>query len=135
MITRAPAFEDYVPLRTLYARFDAIAEGSSPGNSTAAHQAVLDRLAANQRIAEALGWTECALERQGGRGRLLARGVRPAGTDREVIPDWIPGRLNADDDAPSTIAAASSRPPPRSPIVDATSRPDSAAAASQPVGR
>jgi hypothetical protein len=112
MTPRALAYEDYLPLRALYARFDAMAEGATPGNSTAAHQAVLDRLAANQRLAESLGWTECALERQGGRGRLLGRGVRPSGADREVIPDWVPGRLRSAEHeaAPITHAAAASDP-------------------------
>ena len=82
---------DYmIPLDTLYARFDAIAEGRRLGDDRAAHQAVLHRLAANRRTAEAYGWTSCALERAGGMGRLLLWGVPPSGQDRELIPDWAP---------------------------------------------
>lgn len=115
---RALTFEDYLPLRTLYARFDAIAEGRSPGHSPSAHQAVLDRLAANQRVAEGFGWTECTLERVGGRGRLIARGVRASGGSREVIPDWVPARLRATEHGPVPGAEAPIVPP----VVAAASR-------------
>jgi hypothetical protein len=77
-----------VSLETLYARFDAIATGRAPGSSLAAHQAVLDRLAANQRVAERQGWTSCALERVAGMGRLRVWGIPPAGPGRRLIPDW-----------------------------------------------
>ena len=80
--------DQLVSLETLYARFDAIARGREPGSSTAAHQAVLDRLAANQRVAERQGWTACALERVAGMGRLRASGVPPTGPGRRPIPDW-----------------------------------------------
>lgn len=90
MPARVSTFEDCLPLTSLYARFDAIAEGVVHGDSTAAHRAVLYRLACNRRTAEALGWTACALERQGGSGRLLLRGVRSGGLGREIVPDWIP---------------------------------------------
>ena len=90
MSARVSTFEDCLPLTRLYGRFDAIAEGLVHGDSTAAHRAVLYRLGSNRRTAEALGWTVCTLERQGGSGRLLLRGVRPGGLTREVVPDWIP---------------------------------------------
>jgi hypothetical protein len=115
---RALTFEDYLPLRTLYARFDAIAEGRAPGHSPSAHQAVLDRLAANQGVAQGLGWTECALERVGGRGRLIACGVRVPGGDREIIPDWVPARLRSTKPDIATTPEAS--PPP--PVVSAADR-------------
>src|SRR5688572_19616936 len=67
-----------VPRETLYARFDEIAKGRAQGDSWAAHEAVLDRLAMNRREAEANGWTECALERVGGSGRLRLWGIRPS---------------------------------------------------------
>lgn len=95
MSTTGPTFEDCLPLTRLYARFDAIAEGLAPGDSSAVHRAVLRRLAANQRTAEGLGWTACALERLGGSGRLLLYGVRSTGLPREVVPDWIPGSPEA----------------------------------------
>ena len=78
-----------VTLATLYARFDAYAEGRARGKGCQeAHEAVLDRLADNQRVAEAYGWTSCALERTGGMGRLRAWGVPPAERQRHPIPDW-----------------------------------------------
>jgi len=83
-------FEDCLPLTRLYARFDAMAEGLVHGDSTAAHRAVLHRLASNQRTAETLGWAACALERQGGSGRLLVRGIPAGGSAREIVPDWMP---------------------------------------------
>ena len=95
MSATVSTFEDCLPLTRLYAQFDAIAEGLVHGDSTAAHRAVLYRLASNRRTAEALGWTACVLERQGGSGRLLLRGVRSGGLAREVVPDWIPRRPEA----------------------------------------
>ena len=77
-----------VSLDTLYARFDAAAEGRTRADGWNAHEAVLDRLAANQRTAETNGWTSCALERLGGIGRLRAWGVPPTSSERHLIPDW-----------------------------------------------
>jgi hypothetical protein len=81
---------DGLPLDRLYARFDAIARGRAPGNSSAAHQSVLERLASNQRRAGALGWSGFVLERAGGSGRLELRGKPPIGPDHELVPDAIP---------------------------------------------
>ena len=78
-----------VALVTLYAEFDVYADGRAHGKGGwAAHEAVLDRLAANQRAAEAFGWTSCALERAGGTGTLRAWGVPPTEFQRHPIPDW-----------------------------------------------
>lgn len=78
-----------VSLTTLQARFDDYAEGRAHGRGCwAAHEAVLDRLADNQSVAEAYGWTSCALEREGGTGPLRAWGVPPAEGQRHPIPDW-----------------------------------------------
>ena len=77
-------------LDMLYARFDAIARRGAPGDSTAAHEAVQDRLAANRAVAKSNGWTSLALERAGGIGRLRLWGVPPSHEDREVVPDWSP---------------------------------------------
>lgn len=85
-------FDDFLALTTLHARFDALAEGRSVGDSSAAHQAVLDRLAANWRLAEAAGWTDHALERLGGTGRLNLWGAPPSGQRRELVPDWLPAQ-------------------------------------------
>ena len=76
-----------VSLEKLYERFDAFAEGHSQGRGWAAHEAVLDRLAANRLVAEASGWTACALERVGSTGRLRAWGIPPQGRERHLIPD------------------------------------------------
>lgn len=78
-----------VPLETLYATADAHAAGGAQGTGGRAERAaVLDRLAANRRVAEAYGWTACTLERAAGRGRPRAWGVPPAESQRRVIPDW-----------------------------------------------
>ena len=81
---------DGLPLDRLYARFDALAEGLTHGDSSAAHRSVIERLASNQRRAEALGWTGFVLSRLGGSGRLELRAMRSPGLDRELVPDAIP---------------------------------------------
>jgi hypothetical protein len=81
---------DGLPLDRLYQRFDAIAEGRTPGDSSAAHRSVLDRLASNRRRAEALGWTAFVLERVGTCGRLELRGKSAPDRERELVPDAIP---------------------------------------------
>lgn len=80
---------DGLPLERLYARFNAIANGSIQGDSSAAHRSVMARHVANQRRAEALGWTDFVLERRGGSGRLELRGIPSSGKDRELVPDQI----------------------------------------------
>lgn len=78
------------PLAALYERFDAIAKRRASGNSTSAHRAVVNRLEANRKLAEACGWTACELERQGGSGRLRLWGRPPlSGGGREVVPDSL----------------------------------------------
>jgi hypothetical protein len=81
---------DGLPLQRLYARFDAIARGRAFGNSSAAHQSVIARLASNQKRAESLGWSEFVLERAGTTGRLELRGVPAPGEDYQLVPDAIP---------------------------------------------
>jgi hypothetical protein len=82
---------DHVVSReTLYARFDAFAEGRQRGGARSAYEALLDRVAANQRAAEAQAVQPCALERAGGMGRLRPWGVPPGHSERHVIPDWLP---------------------------------------------
>ena len=98
---------DGLPLERLYARFDAIARGRAPGNSSAAHRSVLERLASNQRRAEALGWSEFVLERAGGSGRLVLRGTPPIGPDRAVVPDAIP--YDGAEPADASVVRASGR--------------------------
>jgi hypothetical protein len=80
-----------VPLSTLYAQFDAIARGRDRrGDSGAAYAAILERLAANRRGAEAAGWTALGLERDGGMGRLRLVGLAPGATHRAAVPDAGP---------------------------------------------
>lgn len=74
-------------LETLYARGEGLRNGGAHGIGWAAHAAVLDRLAANQRVAWSLGWTSCAIERSG-TGRFAAWGVPPGDFRRNLIPDW-----------------------------------------------
>lgn len=97
---------DGLPLERLYARFDAIARGRAHGDSSAAHQSVIARLASNQRRAEALGWTDFVLERAGGSGRLELFGTAPNGRDRALVPDAIP----YDAAAPTAYTAADESP-------------------------
>lgn len=78
------------PLEGLYARHTLISTGRAEGDSRLVHLAILDRLAANRRIAEAEGWTSLALERVGGIGRLRLRGIPATAERREVVPDWAP---------------------------------------------
>jgi hypothetical protein len=82
--------DDRVSLDSLYAWLDAITEGRATGDGWGALVAMLDRLAANRRLAEARGWTSCAIERRGGGGWLRLWGVPPSGRDRELVPDWAP---------------------------------------------
>ena len=108
MAATVATFESCLPLTRLYARFDAIAEGLVHGDSAAAHRAVLARLAANQRTAETLGWAACALERQGGSGRLLLRGIPAGAPAREIVPDWIPPHVEKAE--PKWIASVQQSP-------------------------
>jgi hypothetical protein len=67
-----------------------MAEGRAPGDITRVHHAILERLAANRLVAEAHGWTSCALERVAGMGRVRLSGIPAAGEARAVVPDWAP---------------------------------------------
>lgn len=78
------------PLERLYARHMLIATGREMGDSRLLHLAILDRLAANRRIAEEQGWTSLALQRIAGMGQLELWGVAAAGERREIVPDWAP---------------------------------------------
>jgi hypothetical protein len=72
----------------LHARADEIAASRAGlGGSRHAHAAVLDRLGANRRSAEAQGWTACAFARDGGMGRLRMLGMPPGGVARTEVPD------------------------------------------------
>ena len=75
-------------LDRLHNRFDAItARPTAGGNSTAVHDAILGRLAANRGRAETAGWSACALVRDGGSGQLRLVGVAPGERDRREVPD------------------------------------------------
>ena len=101
---------DGLPLQRLYARFDEIARGRAADDSSAAQRSVIERLASNQRRAEALGWTEFVLERAGGSGRLELRGVRAPGCDHELVPDAIPSAVLEPTAAASAADALPQRP-------------------------
>ncbi len=77
-------------LETLYSRSEAPNNGGH-GAGWSAHAAIMDRLAANQRVAQTLGWTSCAIERLG-TGRFRAWGVPPGDSRRWRIPDWVSER-------------------------------------------
>jgi hypothetical protein len=77
-----------VPLQMLYAQCDAASRAHEGDDEWQAHAAVLDRLAANRRIAEAAGWTSCAIERDGDAGRFQLFGIPPSQTLRTTVPDW-----------------------------------------------
>ena len=72
------------PLESLQARID----GGVPSAAWGAHEAVLDRLAANVRVAQSYGWTSCAIERVDGARQFNAWGVPPGDCQRHPIPDW-----------------------------------------------
>jgi hypothetical protein len=76
------------PLETLHTRRESVANGDSHGAGWSAHAAILDRLAANQRVAQSLGWTACAIERVERAGRFGAWGIPPWDDCRHPIPDW-----------------------------------------------
>lgn len=76
------------PLESLQAKVEARADTREPSDRWAAHEAVLDRLAANMRLAESRGWTSCAIERRDHAAHFNAWGVPPGECERHPIPDW-----------------------------------------------
>jgi hypothetical protein len=78
-------------LDALYTRSEARAESAVPSDGWASHGAVLDRLAANIRVAQGRGWTSCAIERVHAPGRLSAWGIPPGDSKRHAVPDWAMG--------------------------------------------
>ena len=76
------------PLESLQDRLDARTETGASSDAWGAHAAVLDRLAANVRVAESYGWTACAIERVDGATHFSAWGVPPGDCQRHPIPDW-----------------------------------------------
>jgi len=77
-----------VPLEMLYAQCEAARRADPGDDGWQAHAAVLDRLAANRRIAEGSGWTSCAIERERGAERYRLFGVPPGTAMRTEVPDW-----------------------------------------------
>jgi hypothetical protein len=75
-------------LQSLQETVDARAESRVPSDRWAAHEAVLDRLAANVRVAQTHGWTSCAIERVDGATHFSAWGLPPGQCERHPIPDW-----------------------------------------------
>ena len=84
-------------LRSLQERVDARADSRVRSDGWAAHEAVLDRLAANVRVAQTRGWTSCAIERVDGAKRFSAWGVPPDQHERHPIPDWTTEPAARDD--------------------------------------
>ena len=78
--------DDSLPMR--YAQCEAASHVRGGDGEWQAHAAVLDRLAESRRIAEAAGWTSCAIERDNDRGRFQLFGIPPSGTLRTLVPDW-----------------------------------------------
>ena len=91
-----------MPLARLYERFDAAATGRESAFGVDRHAAVVERLTTNRAYAEAAGWTACALERDGGMGRLRMIGVAPGGAGRSIVPDWNAGVAADASDAEGT---------------------------------
>ena len=75
-------------LEALHAHADALADGDDRnGGRWAAHAAVLDRLAAMRRDAEAAGWSSLAIERDGPAERFRLLGIPPGAALRAEVPD------------------------------------------------
>ena len=87
---------DGLSLDRLYARYNAMAKGAAPADSSG-HRSVIERLASNQRRAAALGWSEFVLERASASGRLELRGLRAPGREHELVPDAIASDANTAD--------------------------------------
>ena len=80
-------------LEALRAHADALADGNGRnGGDWAAHAAVLDRLAAMRRRAEAAGWTSLAIERDGAAERFRLFGIPPGAALRVEVPDSLDDR-------------------------------------------
>jgi hypothetical protein len=80
--------EPLEPLESLHARVDDRAESRLRSDGWAAHEAVLDRLAANIRVAQSKGWTSCAIERIDAATHFNAWGIPPGDCERHPVPDW-----------------------------------------------
>jgi hypothetical protein len=86
--TAATMTDHLESLHSLHQRGDARADSRVASDRWAAHEAVLDRLAANIRVAQMHGWTSCAIVRIDGARRFSAWGVPPGQGDRHPVPDW-----------------------------------------------
>ena len=98
--TAATMTDDLESLHSLHERVDARADSRVASDRWAAHEAVLDRLAANIRVAQMHGWTSCAIERIDGARRFTAWGVPPGEGDRHPVPDWTAEPSSADERRP-----------------------------------
>jgi len=76
------------PLQSLQEKADTRADSRTASDGWAAHAAVLDRLAANVRVAQAHGWTSCAIERVDDAPHFSAWGIPPGECQRHPVPDW-----------------------------------------------
>ena len=92
--------KDDASLPELYADCEAATRAQGGDGEWQAHAAVLDRLAGSRRIAEAAGWTSCAIERDGKTGRFQLFGVPPSSLLRTEVPDWSDRSAAEPDDRP-----------------------------------
>ena len=85
-------------LEALHTHAGALAGGDDRnGTRWAAHAAVLDRLAAMRRGAEAAGWTSLAIERDGVSERFRLFGIPPGEAFRVEVPDPFDGPPDGDE--------------------------------------
>ena len=76
-------------LESLHARVEARTDSRVSSDGWAAHDAVMSRLTANIRVAETYGWVSCAIERGHAVPYFNCWGMRPGGSERTPIPDWL----------------------------------------------
>jgi hypothetical protein len=80
--------ESLESLESLQSKAETRADSRTASDGWAAHACVMDRLAANVRVAQARGWTSCAIERIDDAQQFSAWGVPPGECQRHPIPDW-----------------------------------------------
>jgi hypothetical protein len=76
-----PVTMEFLFRTTLLARFTTRDAETAPRSGSLAYRNALDRHAANQHLAESIGWTGFALEREGIGGCLFLRGISSPGRD------------------------------------------------------
>jgi hypothetical protein len=82
-----PRSAERLSTKRLLSTRGAMRRRPTPDADSAARDALLDRLAAYRDLAETLGWTGFALERERRGGRLCLRGIRSVDHEREGASD------------------------------------------------